>query len=243
MGNPFDSVVAGEKVGPLEEVFADVFRQWGTVRMAKVVRFPRNMVVLRQGDELAVIHGVKLPDADRQRLEQLGEVRHLIRLGSFHGMDDAHYAERYRPTVWAPPGIRHKPGVSTDIELVEGAELPFADLSVFAFANARKPEVALLCQREGGILLTCDSVQNWERYDGCNVPGRVGAWLQGFRGRAVIGSGWRRYCEPRDGVGFAPDFARLLELDFHHLISAHGPPLIGQAKSALARQVARTYRG
>ena len=40
--------------------------------------------------------------------------------------------------------------------------------------------------------------------------------MMGFKGRACIGPGWRKMCEPKDGKGFGPDFERLLQLDFRH---------------------------
>jgi len=42
---------------------------------------------------------------------------------------------------------------------------------VFAFAKGRKPEVAIVLERSGGILITCDSFQNWTTLAGWSFLG------------------------------------------------------------------------
>ena len=44
----------------------------------------------------------------------------------------------------------------------------------------------------------------------------------------MVGPGFRNAGDPQPS-----DFARLAALDFDHLLSAHGPALIGGAKAAL----------
>jgi hypothetical protein len=200
------------------------------------------MTIIREGGELVVVHPVMLPVAEQARVEALGPVKHIVRLGDFHGMDDALYVERYAPKVWAPPGATPREGVSVDVELVPGGELPLEGGTLFRFAAARAPETVLHLVRHDGVLLTCDSVQNWAaRPAGCSFLGGLMARAMKFRGAACIGPGWRRACEPRDGVGFGPAFRELLELDFRHVVNAHGPPLLGTGKEELRRSVEKLY--
>jgi hypothetical protein len=110
-----------------------------------------------------------------------------VRLGAFHGMDDGLYVKRYAPTVWAPPGVDHVEGVKTDRELVPGGELPLAGATLHEFETSKTPETVIHLVRHGGMLLACDSVQNWETTTGCSRAGAVFARLFGFRGRACIG--------------------------------------------------------
>ncbi len=231
----------GEVFGTLEQVFDDVWRAWGTVRFMPGVHIPRNMTIVREGHELTIIHPVMMPDAEQEKIEALGTIKHIVRLGAFHGMDDPAYVKRYGVTLWAPPGVDHRPGAKTDRELVADGELPFSGAKLFSFATSRTPETAIRLARHGGILLTCDSVQNWERTDGCSLLGKVMCRAMGFRGRSCIGPGWRRASEPTDGVGFRHAFEQLLDFDFRHLLSAHGAPAKDTAKDDLHKTVRRLY--
>src|SRR5262252_7179193 len=114
----------GPAFGDLEQVFDDVWWTWGTVRFGPGVLFPRNMTIVREKGELVVIHPVMMPDAVQAKIEALGPVRHIVRLGAFHGMDDPAYVKKYAPTTWAPPGVDQPAGVKTDRELRPGGELP-----------------------------------------------------------------------------------------------------------------------
>src|SRR5262249_19088378 len=146
----------------LSQVFEDVWWAWGTTQFFKGVLFPRNMTIVRERGELVIIHPVMMPPAEQAKVEALGPIKHIVRLGAFHGMDDPAYVKRYSPTVWAPPGVDQKAGVTTHRELRPGAELPLAGATLFSFERSRTPETALHIERHGGILFTCDSVQNWE---------------------------------------------------------------------------------
>ena len=230
-----------DAVGELEELFPNVYRIWGGVKALGLVQFPRNMIIFKEGSSLSVVHGFRLPDALREQVEALGKIDHIIRLGNFHGMDDAYYVERYGGTLWAPPGVRHHGGLSTDVELTPDTDLPVSNLRVFTFERSHFPEVALILDREGGVLFTCDAIQNWEDHVGCNFVGRKLMPLMGFRGAAVIGPAWRKACEPADGGGLRPDFERLLDQDFAHLVCGHGRPLRHHAKDRLRERITQLY--
>jgi hypothetical protein len=138
-------------------------------------------------------------------------------------------------------GVDLSAGARRDRELTPTAELPIAGAKLFSFDASRTPETAIHLDRHGGVLITCDSVQNWETTDGCSLLGGVMARAMGFKGRGCIGPGWRKASEPKDGVGFRGEFDRLLELDFQHLLSAHGAPLRDTARDDLRKQAHRLY--
>lgn len=230
----------GTRFGKLERVFDDVWWTWGTTRFMPGVVFPRNMSIIRRGDELTVIHPVMMPDDVQREIEDLGTIRHIVRLGAFHGMDDGLYVERYQPTVWAPADVNQAPGVTTDHVLKPGCELPFEDATIFEFEASKASELTLVYRRHGGILFTCDSIQSWETTESCSLLGGVMARVMGFRGRVCIGPGWRKLCEP-EPPGFGPEFHALLEHDFAHLISGHGKPVKKTAKADLRERVNQLY--
>ncbi len=233
----------GTVFGPLEQVFEDVWWAWGTVRFMPGFLFPRNMVIVREGGALVVIHPVTMPEDTQKEIDALGPVKHIVRLGAFHGMDDLAYAKKYGAELWAPPGVDVADGLKVSHELRPGGELPFADARLFDFEASRAPETAMHLARHGGLLLTCDSVQNWEHTTGCSLLGGVMSRMMGFKGRACIGPGWRKQCEPKDGPGFGPTFEQILDLEFRHVIGAHGAPMKDTAKDELRASVRKIYSG
>jgi hypothetical protein len=225
-----------EPHGTLTPLFDDVWTLTGSVVMAPLLRLPRNMVVLRHEGELALVNSVRLSEQGLADLEALGTVRHVVRIG-FHGMDDAFYVDRYGAELWALPGVEHARGATTQ-EL--GADhAPFPGITVFRFELTNKPEAALIVN-EHGLLITCDSVQNWEDTEGCSLLAKGVTHLMGFVKPAQIGPPWRKIMTP-EGGSLRPDFERLLELDWKHLVGGHGNPLRDEAREALRRSVAREF--
>jgi hypothetical protein len=231
----------GDVFGSLQQVFDDVWWAWGTTKFMPGVLFPRNMIIVRERGKLVIIHPVMMPEAEQRQIEALGPIEHIVRLGAFHGMDDPLYVKRYSPSVWAPPGVDVHDGVKVHHELRPGVELPLDGATLFSFEKSRTPETAIHLARHGGLLLACDSVQNWESTTGCSVLGGVMARAMGFRGRACIGPGWRRMSEPKEDGGFASDFSRMLALEFRHAIGGHGAPMKDTAKEDLRASAAKLY--
>ena len=223
--------------GSLDEVFEGVFFLRGTMRLGPGISITRNMVVVRQGGELVLVNSVRLTEAGEAELEKLGKVRHLVRLGFFHGADDAYYVHRYKPTFWAPKGQRHAAGFSPDRELRE-RESPIDGSSVFAFQNGKEPEAALLIEREGGMIVPCDAYQNWTTFDGCSAVGKVMMRAMGF-GPTLIGGPWTN----KMGRSVKKDFDVLVERDFRHLLPAHGEPIVGKAKEGLKAAIRHRFAG
>lgn len=226
---------------PIEEVFPDLFRVQGRFDMQPGVRITRNMIIVREGRELTLLNSVRLSPEGEEALATLGEVKHLVKLGAFHGMDDPYYVHRYRPTLWAFPRARHPEGLVTDATLEEGGALPFGGASLFVFRNARFPEGAILWERQGGVLLTCDAVQNLVDMRGSSLLARVVATLGGFKRAAGIGPPWRRAMQQPGGPPLVADFQRLLTLPFQHALTGHGPPLKDTAHRDLAATVEKVW--
>lgn len=227
--------------GELREAFTDVFYVVGTNKTHHAgvdFQTSRTMVVLREGEALTLINTVRLDEAGLRRLEGLGRVRDVVRLGAFHGRDDPFYCDRYGAALWALPGVAHADGRATDRSLVVGGPLPVKGAELFVFASAKFPEAALLLGREGGILITCDAIQNWTHVDEffSSSCGELFA-SQGLIKAANIPSTWVHACEPG-----GEDFDRLLEMRFRHLISGHGEPLRDEAHARVAASVAAVFK-
>lgn len=226
--------------GALQPAFSDVFFVVGTNRThhdGLDIQTSRTMTVVREDGALTLVNTVRLDDAGLAALEALGRVRHVVRLGAFHGRDDPFYCDRYGAALWALPTATHADGRATDRALAPDAPLMLADAAAFEFTSSRFPEAALLLAREGGILVTCDAIQNWTAVDRFFSP-QCGALFaaQGMIRPANIPSTWRGACSPDPR-----DFARLLALPFRHLISAHGEPLRDEAHARVAATVAEVF--
>ena len=90
------------KHGSIEQVFENIYIVRGTAAFKKPVpvRFSRNMTVIREGNDLTLINSVRLSEQGLTELDALGQVKHVIRLAGFHGMDDPFYKDRYGGCVF-----------------------------------------------------------------------------------------------------------------------------------------------
>lgn len=224
--------------GGLSEAFPDIFWVQGSVRMAPGVVINRVMVVLRHEGELTLINAVRLDEEGLAALEALGRVTQVVKIG-VHGMDDAFYVERYEARYWAPPGA--KTPIPASHELSHEGPQPVPWVRTLAFEHTVDPEVVLLADRAEGVLLTCDCVQDWPDLDRCSLMAKAVTKLMGFTGRrAVIGPPWKKRMTP-EGGSLEPDFRRVAELPFEHLIAGHGTPMVGGAREALRATIEATF--
>ena len=86
----------------------------------------------------------------------------------------------------------------------------------------------LLLEREGGILVSGDALQNWRTADRFfSLPAKLLMRMMGFIKAHNLGPGWLKMARPdHDAV------RGLLDLDFDHVLPAHGAAVIGGAKQA-----------
>ena len=208
--------------------------------MGRGMRISRNMTLLRHNGELTAINAVRLSRAGEEQMENLGKLKHLIRLGNFHGLDDRYYVDRFGTKFWCQAESRHYSDPPPDQLLHEGVSLPVPDVRLFFFEHTRRPESALLVNRDGGILITCDSLQHWGDRRYCSIVVRLMLPFIGFRHRTLIGPLWLKYMTP-SGASLEGEFKRLLELPFAHLVNAHGSLLRESAHAAATAAVQRAF--
>ena len=220
--------------GALLPLVDDVHYLVGSVRMGPGVRIGRTMTVLVHEGELTLVNAIRLQDLGP--LEALGRVAHVVKIG-IHGMDDAFYAKACGATRWALPGV----DLPEPVERLSVDNLPVPWVSLFSFEHTVQPEGALLADRDGGVLITCDSVQNWPDTEQCSLLAKPLTSIMGFNARpAQIGPPWRKGMTPPGG-SLKEDFERMCQLPFRHLVGGHGKPLMGGAKEALMATVSATF--
>jgi hypothetical protein len=226
---------------PIRELAPDIFFAPGSIRMGPMMQFSRNMVIVRHGGELTLVNPVRLSAAGEADLEALGTVRHVMRLGVFHGVDDAYTVARFGARFWCQAGSDQYPEPRPDHELSEAGQLPLPDAALFAFRETSKPECALLLQRGAGLLITCDAIQHYGNYERQSLLAKVMMPFIGFPKRALVGPFWLKGLTA-EGGSLRPDFDRLLELEFDALVSAHGTPLMHGAQGAVREAITLAFK-
>jgi hypothetical protein len=228
-----DTFPAVQPHGALQPIQPDVWFVTGSVPFKPLVRLARNMVVLRHAGELTLVNSVRLDEAGMAALTALGTIRHVVKIG-VHGMDDPWYAAEHGAQRW----MASPEGDAT--ELVDGGPFPVPGVRVLRFAHTVTPEAALLLERGGGLLITCDSVQHWAPPELMSPAAKLLTYLMGFRKPAQIGPPWRKRQTP-PGETLRPDFERLAALPFQRLIGGHGGLLDGDAAAVLSASIEREF--
>ncbi len=223
-----------EPHGSLEQIIDDVWYLTGSVAFKPLLRLPRNMVVVRNGGELTVINSVRLNAEGEAALDALGKVTNVMKIG-FHSMDDAYYVDRYGAKMWAIG----EDGASAGVEqITENTQLPFPNARVFMFKETTIPEAAILVERDGGLLITCDSNQHWVPKDVMSLGAKIVTRFLGFQHPAQIGPVWRKRLTPPEG-SLKPDFDRLVALPFERIIGGHGGLLESNGPATLKATMER----
>ena len=226
--------------GKVEEIADGLFMLRGSIRMNPLVRITRNMGIIRSGDELTLINPIRANAKVEAQLDKLGKIKHIMRLGFFHGVDDPYYVEKYGAQMWAQPGgtIYKEPKIDKELDSI--APLPFENGEIFEFAGTKQPECALLIKRGTGVLFTCDAIQNYGDYSYNNLAAKLLMPFIGFPRTTLIGPIWLKYQTP-EGESLETEFRRLLELRFDRLLSAHGTLLETGAHAAVERAINKAF--
>ncbi len=217
--------------GEFQELFENVFFVSGTMRgefFGSEWQFSRNMIVIREQSDLTLVNTVRLSDDGLTKLDALGTVKNVVRLGGMHGYDDPFYVDRYKAAYWVTKGMPDDKGLAVDHELEEGSALPFGQSSFFRFTTTKIPEGILRLDREGGIMLSADALQNWEKPDEFFKQETVETMKgMNFFQKGNCGVAWMHFSEPA-----AEDITRLSKIPFAHALCGHGEPLLGDAQAA-----------
>ena len=233
------------KHGSLEQVFPDVFYVRGSMKMNGAVAFSRAMTVVREGDELVLINSMRLGEEGLAELDALGKVAHVLSIAGFHGRDDAFYKERYGAKIWDleghiyAKGFNENPAPSdayfaADAKMNAETPLPLSGARLHVF-DTKTPEAIVVLDREGGVLVTGDSLQNWATTDEYFTwMGKAMMKVMGFIKPYNLGPGWLKAAKPTKD-----DIRALLDLPFDHVLPAHGTTVIGDAREKFRPAIER----
>lgn len=224
----------------LKLLYPDVYLLHGSIRMGPGMRMNRNMVVLRNGRDLTLVNPVRMDDDGLAKLDQLGDVKQILRLGDFHGLDDRFYVDRYECDFWAQDGQDTYKLPKATRTITSTTEAPLPNSEFFIFESAKYPEAALLL-KDHGLLITTDSVQYHADWSYFSWLTKSAFKLLGFKIGMNIGPPWVKRVTA-EGSSLKPDFEKLLLLDFDSVIAAHGSLLKTGAKEAIAGEIRRAFK-
>lgn len=230
---------AAEECLPLQKCFSNVWlasrRHEMSIPLGLKIAFSRNMVAVLTPEGWVLLNPVRLSANAESELLAIAPFRHAVRLGAFHGMDDAYYVEHHGLPLWGVPGEQNYTSPAITHPISEAVELPIPGAKVLIFQQATKAECVVLLP-EHRLLVTCDSVQHYENDKLISPLGRIVMYPLGFFKHCNIGRFWLKAATPVGG-SLKPDFERLLKLDFDNLIAGHGTLKRGGAKAALRKHV------
>ncbi|MEM7000237.1 MAG: hypothetical protein AAF529_05580 [Pseudomonadota bacterium] len=229
---------------PPEQIGEDLFVVKGCVKPSAIVRFTRNMAVVRDGDQLTLINPVRMDEPGLAELDALGTVQHVLRLGPFHGMDDEFYVQRYDAKFWSFTGGTTYTTPTIDHPLEDGGTLPFGNAELLGFSYMNETEGVILLHRQGGnILLTCDGIQSYStapHTPHTNAFTRFMMPFIGFPKRTIVGPVWVKLLVA-DKAGMHREMQRLLQWDFDQLLAAHGTFLASGAHADVTAAVEKMF--
>ena len=177
------------KHGKISELFENVYWVHGSVKMAPAMYMNRNMVIIREKDNLFLINPIRLNEEGENHLKKLGKVKAIIRLGDFHGLDDQYYVDTFGCEFWCQSGQKTYTYPKPSNTITADIKPPFDDADFFIFSKALCPEAALYL-KDKQLLITTDSVQNWTDWQYMSPMGKLLLWLMGFRIGLFIGKPW-----------------------------------------------------
>lgn len=97
----------------------------------KKIQHSRNMTIIASNGDLALINTVRLNEDGLRTLDTLGDVKHVIRIGAFHGRDDQFYLDRYKACLWTVQPNERANAHSTTQYLKDADKLPIKILNFY----------------------------------------------------------------------------------------------------------------
>ncbi len=240
--------------GELQSLFENIWFIQGQIKMPMKLpaKISRSMTVYknRTNDELTLINSMRLSKDGLAKLQSLGKIANVIRVGAFHGRDDLFYRNEFNAKIYAFEGQTYSRSMEApsdvnegfmqpDVRVSQASDLPIPNCDVKIFASSTPPEAAVLINEHNGILVTADSLQNTPKPDRfVNFPMKIMMKKFGFWKAHNVGPGWVQFAKPA-----LADIRSVMELDFEHVLPGHGEAVIGDAKNKFRPVVESEIKG
>lgn len=205
----------------------------GSMQLFGLFKYSRNMVILKDGDNLCLVNPVRLNETEEKKLLSIGKIYAILKLGRLHSVDLPYYMDKFSPQLWASNNdsfvIDNNYKIDIDLEGTE--KLPFLGISLFNFKTSKQNEAVAFLPQNDGILLSCDAFVNMKKND------PMANWLVRTLSKLLpepvyIGPNWYKIMKPQK-----KEFEQVLKFQFNTMIPAHGEPLTGNAQKKLAEYI------
>ena len=224
--------------GPLTKVSDNVYVVQGSFKMGPGLLLSLTMTIVKRESELTIVNSMRVGPEVEEEIKALGDIKSVVRICSNHGASDEYYVDTFGATYYDLPLAAETPGASkvpaTD-KLIENGSAPpsIPDAKLVILENLKMPDAVLYLPDDGGTLICGDFIQNGipsphESFLVTHVLGK----LLGFNTGLLT-------CPPPffkfygDGKDVSVNVAKIMEMDFDTVITAHGPYVKGGAKEKL----------
>ncbi len=224
--------------GSINEVFKNIYVVRGTNITdydGMKIQHSRNMTIVKDNDDLTLVNTVRLDENGLKQLDEIGIVKHVIRIGAFHGRDDDFYLDKYGADFWALADTQKSENRKINHVISDDTHLPIRNSQFLISPNTSPAEGVIYLKQDDGILISCDSIKNWIKVDKFFSEETGKMYLEaGEIQKARISAIWLQ----ATGASKA-DFEQLSTLVFCHLISAHGEVLRNSAYEDIQEAISK----
>jgi len=240
--------------GELQPLFDNIWFIQGQIKMPMKMpaKISRSMTVYKDPNtgDLTLINSMRLSPAAIAKLQELGPIKNVIRVGGFHGRDDLYYRQEHNAKVFAIKGQTYSRAMEVpenpddgymqaDVWVTQASDLPIENCDLKIFSTSTPPEAALLIKEHGGVLVTADSLQNTPKPDKfVNFPMKIMMKKFGFWVAHNVGPGWVQFAKPKTA-----DIRSIMDFDFDHVLPGHGEAVLGDAKNKFSPKVMGEIKG
>jgi len=215
--------------------YENIYSLMGSMKLFGIFKYSRNMVILKDGENLCLVNPVRLNEVEEKKLISMGKIHSILKLGRLHSIDVPYYMDKFSPKLWASSNdsFVQKHNYKIDIDLEETTSIPFLELQIYSFRTSRENEAVAYLPKDGGVLLACDALVNMKKID------PMANWLVRTLSKILpeptyIGPNWIKIMKPKK-----IDFDNILKFEFENMIPAHGPILKQKASQKIKDYIDR----
>jgi hypothetical protein len=221
----------------IQKNYENIYSLMGSMKLFGVFKYSRNMVILKDGDNLCIVNPVRLNEGEEKKLLELGKIHSILKLGRLHSVDLPYYMDKFSPKLWASEkdSFVKEHNYKIDIDLEKTDKLPFLDMQIYSFKTSKENEAIAFLPQDEGIVLACDALVNMRKID------PMANWLVKTLSKVLpeptyIGPNWFKAMKTK-----REDFDEVLKLKFDKMIPAHGPILTNKADQKI-REYVKNYK-
>lgn len=150
------------------------------------MKLPITMTIARDDSgDLTLFNAFRVPEDVENQILALGQLRHVVKLGQFHGAADAYYCRSPKfssPDYWAAPGATLSPGLDVTRELKPGGPLPIEGAQLYNLDGLPFVENVITVPVPGrrNALIACDALMHLADTSGAPILARLMMNMFGF---------------------------------------------------------------